>query len=101
MPRSLELYAKYRPALLKSERLRWENIVKTGLPNEMLAYLMIHHETWRGRTEGVRESLLFARGLGMAKQHAVDAIWYGGSFLGGLQTMSEIAEPVEAVLDVW
>jgi hypothetical protein len=101
VPKGIELYAKYRPRLLKAERNRWENIVRTGLPNQMLAYLMIHHEVWRGNKEGTREALLLARGLGMAKNHAVDAVYYGGSFLGGTATTSRVADAVEEVLDAW
>ena len=101
VPKGIELYAKYRPRLLKAERNRWENIVRTGLPNQMLAYLMIHHEVWRGNPEGTRDALLLARGLGMAKNHAVDAVYYGGSFLGGTATTSRVADAVEEVLDAW
>ena len=101
VPKGIELYAKYRPQLLKAERNRWENIVRNGLPNQMLAYLMIHHEVWRGNKEGTREALLLARGLGMAKNHAVDAVYYGGSFLGGTATTSRVADVVEEVLDAW
>ena len=67
----------------------------------MLAYLMIHHEVWRGQQDGDREALLLARGLGMAKKHAVDAVYYGGSFLGGTATISRVADAVEEVLDAW
>ncbi len=101
VPKSIELYVRYRPQLLKAERNRWENIVRTGLPNQMFAYLLIHHEVWRGRAAGTREALLLARGLGMSKEHATDAVWYGGSFLGGTATISEVAETVEEVLDAW
>ena len=101
VPKSIELYAKYRPELLKADRNRWENIVRRGLPNQMLAYLHIHHEVWRGSPEGTREALLLARGLGMAKNHAVDAIYYSGSFLGGTATTSRIADAVEETLDAW
>jgi len=101
VPKSIELYVRYRPQLLKAERNRWENIVRTGLPNQMFAYLLIHHEVWRGRAAGTREALLLARGLGMSKEHATDAVWYGGSFLGGTATISEVADTVEEVLDAW
>jgi hypothetical protein len=101
VPKSIELYAKYRPQLLKADRNRWENIVRRGLPNQMLAYLHIHHEVWRGSAEGTREALLLARGLGMAKNHAVDAIYYSGSFLGGTATTSRIADTVDETLDAW
>jgi hypothetical protein len=101
VPASIELYAKHRPRLLKAERNRWENILRTGLPNQMLAYLLIHHEVWRGNVAGTRDALLLARGLGMAKQHAVDAIWYGGAFLGGTGTIAAVAKPIEEVLEAW
>jgi hypothetical protein len=101
IPKGAQQYAKYRPNLLKAERNRWENIVQTGLPNQMFAFLLIHHETWRGRASGVRESLLLARGLGMAKNHAVDALFYGGSFLGGMTTVTEVSDAAEEVLESW
>jgi hypothetical protein len=101
VPKTIQLYAKYRANLLKAERNRWENIVRKGLPNQMFAYLFIHYEVWRGNIEGTRDALLLARGLGMEKQHAVDALWYGGSFLGGTGTIAAVAERVEEVLDSW
>lgn len=101
VPASIQLYARYRPQLLKAERNRWENIVKRGLPNQMLAYLHIHYEVWRGNVAGTRDALLLARGLGMSKQHAVDAIFYGGSFLGGTATIAAVAEPINEILETW
>ena len=101
IPASIKLYAQYRPNLLKAERNRWENIVRTGLPNQMLAYLLIHYEVWRGNIAGTKDALLLARGLGMAKQHAVDAIFYGGSFFGATGTLGAVAEPVADVLGGW
>jgi hypothetical protein len=101
VPTTVELYAKYRPNLLKAERNRWENIVRTGLPNQMFAYLLIHYEVFRGNVPGTRDALLLARGLGMAKQHAVDAVFYIGSFLGGLGTIASVAEPIQEVIENW
>ncbi len=101
VPASVVLYAKYRPSLLKAERNRWENIVKTGLPNVMFAYLLVHYEVWRGNVQGTRDALLLARGLGMSKEIAVEAIWYGASFFGGLGTLAAVADPVEEALANW
>jgi hypothetical protein len=101
VPASVKLYAEYRPTLLKAERNRWESIVRTGLPNRMFAYLLIHYEVWRGNVAGTRDALLLARGLGMAKEHAVDAIWYGGCFFGATGTLAAVAEPIAEVLDRW
>ena len=69
--------------------------------NQMLAYLHIHYEVWRGNVAGTRDALRLARGLGMSKQHAVDAIFYGGSFLGGPATIAAVAEPINEVLETW
>jgi hypothetical protein len=101
VPKSIELYAEYRPNLLKAERNRWENIVRSGLPNQMFAYLLIHYEVWRGNIAGTRDALLLGRGLGLSKTHAVDALFYGGSFLGGTGTIAAVAEPVVEVLNGW
>lgn len=101
IPREIALYAEYRPALLKAGRHRWENIVQTGLPNEMFAYLLIHHAVWSKNVAGTREALLLGRGLGLGKEHAVDAVFYGGSFLGGTATIGAVAETVEEILDDW
>lgn len=101
VPSAVKTYARYRPALLKAGRNRWENIVQTGLPNEMFAFLLIHHAVWSGNLAGTREAMLLARGLGMAKEHAVDAVFYGGSFLGGTATIGAVSDTVEEILDAW
>ena len=101
VPASVRLYAKYRPRLLKAERNRWENIVRSGLPNIMFAYLLVHYEVWRGNLQGTRDALLLARGLGMSKETAVEAIWYAASFFGGLGTVAAVADPVEEALANW
>jgi len=67
----------------------------------MFAYLLLYHEVWRGNVAGTRDALLLARGLGLEKQYAVDAIFYGGAFLGGTGTLAAVAEPIEEVLDQW
>lgn len=101
IPASAEMYAKYRPELLKAGRNRWENIPRKGLPNQMLAYLGLHYEVWRGNPVGSREALLLAKGLGVEKQIAVDAIAYGGVFYGGPGTLAAVADAVNEVLDAW
>ncbi len=101
VPTTIQLYARYRPNLLKADRNRWEHIVRKGLPNQMFAYLLLHYEVWRRNVAGTRDALLLARGLGMSKEHAVDAIWYGGSFFGGTATIAAVAEPIQMILDTW
>ena len=102
VPKSIELYAKYRPQLLKAERNRWENIVRTGLPNQMLAYLMIHYEVWRGNrrrrrvrrccsraASGCRSSTRSTRSTTAAPSSAAPRRWL------------PVADTVEEVLDAW
>jgi hypothetical protein len=101
VPASIQLYARYRPNLLKMDRNRWEHIVRTGLPNQMFAYLLLHYEVWRRNVGGTRDALLLARGLGMSKEQAVDAIWYGGSFYGATGTIASVAELIAEILDSW
>jgi hypothetical protein len=101
VPATIQLYAEYRPNLLKADRNRWEHLVRKGLPNQMFAYLLLHYEVWRGNVAGTRDALLLARGLGMSKQHAVDAIWYGGSFFGATATIAAVAAPIKEILDSW
>ena len=100
-PAWLPLYAKYRPTLLKADRNRWENIVREGLPNQMFAYLFVHYEAWRGNLAALREALLLGRGLGMSREQAVDAIFYGGAFFGAAGTLAPIAEAVGELLESW
>ena len=101
VPKAIELYAKHRPALLKADRHRWENLVRTGLPNQMFAYLFVHYEAWRGNAPALRDALLLGRGLGMSREQAVDAIFYGGAFFGAAGTLAATAETIEAVLGDW
>jgi hypothetical protein len=101
VPASVKLYARYRPNLLKAERNRWENIVRTGLPNQMLAFLLIHYEVWRGNVAGTRDAILLGRGLGLSKAQAVDALWYGGCFFGATGSIAAVADAVDEVLEQW
>jgi hypothetical protein len=101
VPSWIDFYARTRPRLLKADRNRWENIVRTGLPNQMFAYLFIYHEAWRGRLNGLREALLLGKGLGMTRDLALDAAWYGSAFLGGTATVSQISDTVDEVIAGW
>ncbi len=101
VPRSVELYAKYRPMLLKAERNRWENIVRTGLPNQMFGYLLLHYEIWRCNVPAARDALRLCRGLGMSKEIAIDAIWYAAAFFGGQGTIATVVPELEDILESW
>lgn len=101
VPVSVELYARYRPQLLKAERNRWEHIVRSGLPNQMFAYLLLHYEVWRRNVPAARDALLLCRGLGLSKDIALDAIWYGASFFAGLGTIAAVAPELEDILAGW
>jgi hypothetical protein len=101
VPESIKLSARYRPQVLKAERNKWEHIVRTGLPNQMFAYLLLHHEVWRQNAVGTRDALLLARGLGVSREQAIDAMWYSGGVLGGTGTLSAVAGPIHELLENW
>jgi hypothetical protein len=101
VPASVTLSARYRPQVLKAERNKWEHIVRTGLPNQMFAYLLLHHEVWRRNAIGTRDALLLARGLGVSREQAIDAMWYSGGVLGGTGTLSAVAQPINEILESW
>lgn len=101
VPAAVTFYAEHRPKLLKADRNRWEHLVSSGLPNQMFAYLLLHYEVWRGNVAGVRDSLKLARGLGLSRDQAVDALFYGAAFFGGLGSVARLAEVAEAELADW
>jgi hypothetical protein len=101
VPASVELYAKYRPNLLKADRNRWEHIVRRGLPNQMFAYLLLHYEVWRRNLPAVLDALKLARGLGLTKEQVVDALFYGSAFFGALGSVAAFAKPIEEALESW
>jgi hypothetical protein len=82
VPRHVRLLGEHRPALLKASRNRFEHALGEALPKQALPYLLLHWNTIRGSAPGIREAALLARGFGMKRAEAFDAIsralLYGG-----------------------
>lgn len=100
IPRYVTFLAEVRPTLLKAYRSRFENSIRTALPKQMMPYLMIHLEVARGSEDGIREGVLLARGFGLTKTQAVDAMAW--AFLYGGPAAASIAErAMGEILRAW
>jgi hypothetical protein len=74
VPEHVEFLARQRPGLLKAQRQRWERAISFSLPLQLLPYLLLHYDLYRGFASGVRENLLLARAFGLTRAQALDAI---------------------------
>jgi hypothetical protein len=88
IPASVEFTARHRPDLLKAYRNRYEHAIRESLPAQMLPYMMLHYNTYRGNAEGIRENVLLGRALGLTRTQVLNAILaavlHGGSEILGL-----------------
>jgi hypothetical protein len=88
VPAGVEFTARHRPDLLKAYRNRYEHALRGSLPAQMLPYMMLHYNTYRGNAEGIRENVLLARALGLTRTQVLNAIMaavlHGGSEIMGL-----------------
>lgn len=88
VPASVEFMAAHRPDLLKAYRNRYEHAIRDSLPAQMLPYMLLHYNTYRGNAEGIRENVLLGRALGLTRTQVLDAILaavlHGGSEVLGL-----------------
>jgi hypothetical protein len=96
IPASVEFMARYRPDLLKAYRNRYEHAIRDSLPAQMLPYMMLHYNTYRGNADGIRENVLLGRALGLTRPQVLNAIMaavlHGGSEILGLvdQTVGDL-----------
>jgi hypothetical protein len=88
IPASVEFMARNRPDLLKAYRNRYEHAIRDSLPAQMLPYMMLHYNTYRGNAEGIRENVLLGRALGLTRTQVLNAILaavlHGGAEILGL-----------------
>lgn len=73
-PAHVTFLARYRPTLLKAHRQRYETAIQTSLPKQMMPFLLLHHDVYRGFAGGIRENVLLARAFGLTQSQVVDAI---------------------------
>ena len=93
VPASVEFAATYRPDLLKAYRNRYEHAIKGSLPKQMMPYLMLNYNVYRGFGNGIRENLLLARALGFTRTQVLNAIFSAvlQCGLNGLDTVQTVA----------
>jgi alkylhydroperoxidase/carboxymuconolactone decarboxylase family protein YurZ len=77
VPPYVTFLADHRPGLLKAYRDRYEHAIRGGLPQQMLPYLLLGHNTVRGFPDGIRENVLLGRALGMTREQLLDAVSQG------------------------
>jgi hypothetical protein len=97
VPRYVRFLGTHRPDLLKAYRNRLENLLRV-LPKQMMPFLLLHFETIRGHDEGIREAALLARGFGMTRSQALDAVASALNYAGhaGISTVDRAAGDVFA-----
>jgi len=74
VPRHVQFLRRNRPELLKAHRNRYEHAISESLPKQMLPYLLLHYDIYRGFAGGIRENLLLARACGLTRGQVLDAI---------------------------
>jgi hypothetical protein len=73
VPPHAAFLAERRPELLKAYRHRYESAIRDSLPVQMMPYLLLVHDLWRGFDDGVRENVLLGRALGLTRTQLLDA----------------------------
>jgi hypothetical protein len=101
VPGHVRFLGEFRPQVLKAWRGRFETVVKTGLPNQAFAYLLLHYEVLRLNADGIRDYVVLARGLGMTRIQVVDCLTYGSTVFGGAGAYTLIDRVVGELLRDW
>ena len=67
VPQHVQFLRRNRPGLLKAHRNRYENAISESLPKQMLPYLLLHYDIYRGFAAVSGENLLLARACGLTR----------------------------------
>jgi hypothetical protein len=97
VPRHVAFLGRWRPALLKAHRNRYEHAIRGGLPTQMLPYLMLHLNVIRGFAGGIREAASIGKALGVTDTQIVDAICTAIPWAGP-DAISIAAEATDGIL---
>jgi hypothetical protein len=97
VPRYASFMAEHQPGLLKAYRNRLEHAIRDALPKQMIPYMWLQYNTARANADGLRESALLGRAMGMTKAQIVEAIGWGMSY-GGPNGVSVAAEATADIL---
>ena len=82
IPAWVKALAEFRPDFLKSYRNRYENLLRGGLPKQMLPYLMLHHCIERGQEDGIRENMLLGKAMGLTSEQLIDGMAWSSIYAG-------------------
>lgn len=98
VPPHVRFLRRNRPDLLKAYRNRYENAISESLPKQMLPYLLLHYDIYRGFADGIRENLLLARACGLTREQVLDAICSSVLHAGaaGLDLLETVAGDIVA-----
>jgi hypothetical protein len=99
VPRSVSFLAVHAPRVLKAWRARFETAVQV-MPKQMLPFLLLHYEAYRGREQGIREAALLARGLGVTRAQAAATIVWAMNHAGAA-AVSTAGDAASALLQAW
>jgi hypothetical protein len=98
VPRYVSFLAARRPGLLKAFRSRFEHAIRDALPTQMMAYALLNLNVARGFADGIRESALLGRALGMTQTQLLDAVCWG-IYYGGPDALGIADRAVADVID--
>lgn len=82
VPAYVKTLAELRPDFLKAYRNRFENLLRGGLPKQMLPYLLLHYCIERGHEDGIRENVLLCKAMGMTREQLIDGVVWSTVYAG-------------------
>ena len=100
IPRGVVLLAREHPGLLKAWRDRFEHAISGSLPVQMIPFVFVAMEVERANEEGIRDALRLARGLGLGKGHALEALTWG-LYYGGAGALAAAERAGADILTDW
>ncbi len=97
VPEHVGFLGSMRPNLLKAVRNRFENTCRV-LPKQLMPWMQLQYESFRGHEAGIRETALLCKGFGVGKQSAMNAVAWA-MISGGQESMSTVARAAGDVFD--
>ncbi len=82
VPAYVKALSELRPDFLKAYRNRYENLLRGGLPKQMLPYLLLHYAIERGHEEGIRENVLLCKAMGVTREQVIDGVVWSSVYAG-------------------